>query len=1080
MLNPVELGTLPTGTVTVLLAVVADSTRLREADPERFAAATGRLDRTLADTIAAHGGVRPGEQREADACVAAFARASDAVACAVALQRAPLAPIRLRIGVYAGDVQPAEHGSYAAPVIARAGRLCDLAHGGQTVLSKATAELAADRLLPHAWLTDLGTCAVPGPPHLEWVIQLCHPDLVNDFPPLRTREALAGRHFPVQLTSFVGRQTELRELRRLVCDNRLVTLTGAGGAGKTRLALQLASQLLDRFTDGAWCVDLAPITDPDLVAVRVAHTLGLFDQPGDSAMDTLIRFLRSRRSLVVLDNCEHLLDACAALVTALLGACLDLTILATSREPIGAAGEATWLTPSLSLGDEAVELFTRRAQLVRPSLAITGDNATIVTEICRRLDGMPLAIELAATRVRALSLTEIAHGLQDRFRLLTGGARTVVPRQQTLRASVDWSYTLLSEPERVMFRRLAVFLGGFDLDAARAVAGDPGWPRYRTVEQLALLVDKSLLLADNAQPITRYRLLETLREYALEKLDESGESDSVRVRHRDYYTALVEASAVTGHQQRVEQADMEIDNLRAAFAWSQEHGDVELASRLASALQPLWMRGRILEGLAWFDAVLAGGEPVPQTARVRALADKTMLETLTGVYHQHEQAEQALAIARDLGDPALLAWTLTACGFTCCYRPEVALPYLAEAVSHAPALGDDWRLCQIFGVQAYSAFVAGDLTAVRPPAEQGRDLAEAIGDGTVSRQCRWCLGLTQWLTADLAGAAAQFSEVAAEAEAAHDPMFSACGLMLLAIVRAHQGDTTGARAAGEAGVKAATGLGAFQRATSLGALVDAFLAAGEVGPATSAADAAWRACGLPEMLAVNGNPIAKAALAGGDLSGARRWADQAVSTARGVHRMVSLAVRVRVAIAQDDVEQAERDAHAALDIADEAKAYLMVPDVIECLAMLHAGSGGHRIAAWLLGSAQAIRKRTGQTRFKIYHADYADAVTGLRKKLGRNEFDAEFAGGADASVSDAIAYARRSAGNRKRPSTGWAALTPAEQDIVGLVGQGLSTKDIAARLYVSVRTVQTHLTHVYSKLGVSSRVQLAQQARRRR
>ena len=312
-------------------------------------------------------------------------------------------------------------------------------------------------------------------------------------------------------------------------------------------------------------------------------------------MDTLTRFVADRQMLMVLDNCEHLLDASAALVVALLGAAAKLTLLATSREAIGVAGEVSWRMPSLSLADEAIELFTDRARHARPDFAVSDDNAATVAEICARLDGLPLAIELAAARVRALSLAEILDSLHDRFRLLTGGARTAVRRQQTLRASVDWSHALLTEPERVLFRRLAVFMGGFDLDAAQTVAGGGDVERYQVLDQLTLLVDKSLVVADESRGRTRYRLLETVRQYALEKLGESGEADAVRTRHRDYYTAMaaqLDAPAGSDYEQRLDQAEMEIDNLRAAFVWSRENSDVELALALASSLQAAVARPR--------------------------------------------------------------------------------------------------------------------------------------------------------------------------------------------------------------------------------------------------------------------------------------------------------------------------------------------------------------------------------------------------------------------------------------------------------------------------------------------------------
>src|SRR6202012_1166902 len=473
------VGELPTGTVTLLLADVEGSTRLWESQPQEMTAALVRLNSVVSDVIAAHDGVRPVEQGEGDSFVAAFARASDALAAALEMQRAPLAPIRLRIGLHTGEIQLRDEGNYAGPTINRTARLRDLGHGGQTLLSGATEAMVLDALPPDAWLSELGAHEVRGVPRPERGVQLCHPDLLNEFHPLRTLKNVAVQHLPVALTSFVGRNTELPQLRELLTQNRLVTLTGAGGAGKTRLAIEVAGQLAGEFGDGVWYVDLAPITDPELVPVTVARALGLPDQPGRSTMDILTRFLADRQMLVVLDNCEHLLDASAALTDTMLGAAAGGTLLGTSREPIGGGGEGRWRVPSLSLADEAIELFTDRARRARPEFVVTDDNAAVVAEICARLDGLPLAIELAAARVRALSLAEILESLHDRFRLLTGGARTAVRRQQTLRASVDWSHALLTEPERVLFRGLAAFLGGFDFDAAQTVASGGAVERFQ-------------------------------------------------------------------------------------------------------------------------------------------------------------------------------------------------------------------------------------------------------------------------------------------------------------------------------------------------------------------------------------------------------------------------------------------------------------------------------------------------------------------------------------------------------------------------------------------------------------------------
>jgi predicted ATPase/class 3 adenylate cyclase/DNA-binding CsgD family transcriptional regulator len=1085
-----ELGVselLPTGTVTLLLADVEGSTRLWETQPEQMTAAFARLDRALSELVAIHSGARPVEQGEGDSFVVAFARASDAVACALELQRAPLAPIGLRIGVHTGEVQLRDDDNYIGSTINRTARLRNLAHGGQTVLSGTTEALVIDTLPADVWLTDLGAHELRGVARPERVVQLCHPDLRNDFPPLNTAKSVAAHNLPSQFTSFVGRGPQLTEVRKLLTESRLVTLTGAGGVGKTRIAVQVANQLADEYSDGVWYVDLAPITDPGLVPITATRALGLPDQPGRSTMDTLLRFARDRQMLVVLDNCEHLLDACAELVVAVLGGAPGLTLLATSREPIGMSGEATWRVPSLSLADEAIELFADRARLARPDFSLSDGNAAVVADICARLDGMPLAIELAAARVRALSLIEILDSLHDRFRLLTGGSRTAVRRQQTLRASVDWSHALLTEPERVLFRRLAVFYGGFDLDAVQTVAGSGAVERYQVLDQLTLLVDKSLVVTDESGGRTRYRLLETVRQYALEKLGESAEADAVRARHRDHYTALaalLDPPAGTDYEQRIEQAETEIDNLRAAFAWSRESFDIEMALALASSLQPLWQaRGRLREGLAWFDAALTDDNTqhaeVGAAMRARALADRALLSTWMGESDTLEQAQQALAIAREVDDPALLARALTACGYIAAYNGATAATYFAEAIGPARASGDRWRLSQILASQAAGTILAGDPIAARAPAHEGRDLADAIGDRFTSRRCRSGLGVAQLSQGDLAGAAAQFREIAAEAETAHDEIFRVDSLTVLGLALAFQGKTDAAKAAADTAIEAAAELGGFKAGYAYVALANAALAAGDAAKARDATEAAWQFLGvLPANVETGRIFGAQAALAGGDLTAARRWADDAVATALGYRLMLALTTRARVAIAAGDPVPTERDAHDALAIAASIQAYVGIPDILECLGTVAVDAGSHREAARLFGAADGIRQRMGAVRFKVWDAGYQAAATALRDALDENDFDAAWAEGAALSVEEAIAYAQRGRGERKRPASGWASLTPTEHDVVRLVSEGLSNNDIATRLFVSPRTVQTHLTHVYTKLSLTSRVQLVQEAAR--
>lgn len=1085
-----EIGVtgLPTGTVTLLLADVEGSTRLWETQPDDMAAALARLDQVVVEAVAAHEGIRPVEQGEGDSFVVAFSRASDAVACALTLQRAPLAPIRLRIGIHTGEVRLRDEGNYVGPTINRTARLRDLAHGGQTVLSGTTEDMVSESLPEDAWLNDLGAHPLRDLARPQRVVQLCHPDVRNDFPPLRTASIVAAHNLPAQLTSFIGRGSEIQGIRRSLVDNRLVTLTGTGGVGKTRLAVQVAAAVTDEYGDGVWYVDLAPLTAAEVVPVAVARALGLPDQPGRSTMETLLRYVRERQLLIVLDNCEHLLEASAAVLSEVLATAPRLTVLATSREPVNITGEATWQVPSLSLRDEAVELFTERARLARPDFAVTEDNSAAVHEICRRLDGMPLAIELAAARVRALSLTEIIDSLHDRFRLLTGGSRTAVRRQQTLRASVDWSHALLTETERVLFRRLAVFYGGFDLAAAQFVCGEGDIERYQVLDQLTLLVDKSLVIADASSGRTRYRLLETVRQYALEKLGDSGEADSVRSRHCEHYTsiaALLDAPARTDHEQRLEQAEIEMDNLRNALGWHLENQNVERALALASSLQPVWLtRGRILEGVAWFDVIPVEGldSAIAPVVRARALADKAVLDMYVG-NERLEHVRRAVDIARELENPALLARTLTACGYIAGARYDVAAAagYYSEALELARALDDKWVLSQILAWQANTGMGIGDPVSAGAAGLEGRDLADAIGDRGNSRLSRNGIGWAHLLRGDLVAALAQFHEVRTECEQAHDEVHKPMALLSLGIALAYHGDVDAALATAREALDGAGAIGDFFIGLAHAQLSQASLAAGDIETALEASEAAWLGLRVaqPEMADAQRvfNSV-EIALVRGDLGQAREWANRAVEVAVHWHRVAALVVRARVAIADGTPDDAERDLHDALVCAVASGVHLNIPDIIEVLAGLATRDGDHAEAARLFGAAHGLRQRTGLVRFRIHEAAYQDSVRLLRDAMEDNAFDAAWAEGAALTVDEVIAYAQRGRGQRKRPSSGWQSLTPAERDVARLVCEGLANKDIATRLFVSPRTVQAHLTHVYTKLGIASRVQLVQEAAR--
>jgi predicted ATPase/DNA-binding CsgD family transcriptional regulator len=1081
----------PVGPATLLTARAALAAGPGEAGSTAPAA---ELDAFLEQAVAGRGEVLRAGRDAGGGSVAVFSRASDAIVCALELQHGPLAPMRLRVCVDTGPAGPGSGDGYPGVVVDRAARLLELAHAGQVLVSGAAATLVAGRLPDGAWLADLGSHRLADLGPAERMMQLCHPGGRVDFPALKSLDSFA-HNLPVQLASFIGRDAEMREVRGLLAGNRLVTLIGAGGAGKTRLAFQVAATVIAEFPAGAWQVDLAPLTDPALIPVTVTRALGLPDQQALATMQTIAGFLAAGRSLVVLDNCEHLPGACAALAEELLRACPALVILATSREPVGATGEVTWRVPPLPDGD-AIELFADRARRAHPGFTVTAENGDAVTEICRGLDGMPLAIELAAARLRAFSPAEIAGGLGDRLALLTGGPRTATWRQQTLRASVDWSHALLTDQERILFRRLAAFAGGFDLRAAQAVGAGDGVDGSQVVDGLGLLVDKSLVTAEESQAATRYRLLETVRQYAAEKLAESGEADQVRARHREHYMAMASRTGLPGDpdadggpRRQIALLEADIDNLRAAFEWSLERSDPGAALRLTSSLLPLWLgRCRMREGLAWFDTALAaqpdGAEPVAEEVRVRGLADAAMLGGyMEAPQGRLAQAEHAVAVARQLGDPSLLGRALLG-AWAAGFLAEDARSYLDEAAALARQTGDDRLLAPILSRQAFAAIVSGDPVTARSAGEEGLVLAERVGNDLSSLSCRTWVGIAMIAQGDLHAARAMLTGLVADAEAAHHPMWKMFGLAELGEAYALLGQPDLARAAGQESIAIADNLGLAFSATFGHLCVSvAAMASGDWAELREASQAGLQAtnsrpeAGLPYLAG-----LAEAHLAAADLPAAREKADQAVAAVADLDNkaslMLALIISARIAAAAGDAGRASDEVHHALAVARSIRSKTRIIDALELLARLPQTSAEPDKAARLLGAADALRQATGYQRFQLHKGAYDTAVLDLRTAMGDAAFHQAWREGALLTVDDAVNYALRGRGERGRPATGWLSLTPAEREVARLVCEGLTNKDIAARLFVSPRTVQTHLTHMYAKLGLTSRVQLAQHAAR--
>ena len=666
------MASLPTGTVTFLFTDIEGSTRLLQELGERYAEALAHHHRLLRAAVQEHAGQIIHTQ--GDSVFAAFSRARDALAAAVAAQRAigthqwpENAAVRVRMGLHTGEPLSAEIG-YVGVDVHLAARICAAGHGGQILLSQATHGLIVDELPEALFLRNLGEHRLKDLARPQRLFQIVVPDLPSDFPALRSLGA-RQKNLPIELTSFIGRERELGEVRELLAKNRLVTITGTGGCGKTRLALRVAADLLDEFSDGVWLVELAALTDPSLVVQTTAGVLGVRQPSHVGLLRTLTDFLRSKSVLLVLDNCEHLIASCADMTMALLQSCRHLTIMATSRERLAVKGEVTYEVPPLSLPDpirlpaledlsqyEAVRLFVERAVSSTPGFAVGQGNAASIARVCHQLDGIPLAIELAAARVRALSVEQIANRLDERFRLLTTGPRMAPPHHRTLQSAMDWSYGLLSTDERTLFSRLSVFAGGFTLDAAEAVCPATGIDAHAVLDLLTQLVFKSLVVTADDDKQVRYWLLETVRQYSRDKLQEAGETADTRRRHCTYFLEFVERGepALQGPRQAAWLARLEAehDNLRAALEWCADNREGEAMLRLSCALWWFWyVRGYHREGRRWLERALKNAEGASPMLRAKAQSGTAYLATDQGDFAAaRAMLEQSLEQSRRLGD----------------------------------------------------------------------------------------------------------------------------------------------------------------------------------------------------------------------------------------------------------------------------------------------------------------------------------------------------------------------------------------------------------------------------------------------
>ena len=777
---------MPEGTVTFVFTDVDGSTKLIQSLGDRYAGVLAEHRRLLRGAMEAHGGHEV--DVTGDGCFLAFASARQAVAAAADVQRALRnhtwprgAEVCVRIGIHSGEPTIANE-AYVGLDVHRAARIMAAGHGGQVLLSRTSRDLLADVVLEGVELRDLGDHRLKDLNHAQRIYQLVLDGLRNEFPPLRTLENRPN-NLPAQPTPLLGREREIGELSEMLRreDVRVVTLTGTAGTGKTRLALQVAAELIERFADGVFFVALAPISDPALVLATIAQTLAVKETASETLAVRLAHYVHDRELLLVLDNLEQVLEA-APQIAELLATSRALKVLATTRAPLRVAGEREYPVPPLQLPDpahrraldslsrcEAVALFVERARAVRPSFAITSDNAPAVADICVWLDGLPLPIELAAARVRVLSPEDLLKRLESRLRLLTGGSRGVAVRQQTLRGAIDWSYRLLSPAEQTLFTQLSVFVGGWDLAAAEAICGEND-VTFDLLDAVTSLVEQSLVRSDEGpHGSSRFSMLETLREYGLEELRSSEDAREVGRRHAQYFAAMCRRAAgplsgdERGEEEYVwlERMEAEQDNIRAALAWSLEARELDLALETVAAAAWFWDGRDLTEGRTWLRRVLAATGEARTISRVHALASAATFAHEQGdVSEAFSSANEALALARELsyGKGIVKCLSNLADMSAQAGETEHAENLGREALSRAKTIGDERLLGYVFSSMGFTAYYRGDYETAKALTERALEIQRHGGSPSYIANSLINIGYCALIQGDLARATTAHEE----------------------------------------------------------------------------------------------------------------------------------------------------------------------------------------------------------------------------------------------------------------------------------------------------------------------------------
>lgn len=1055
-------------------------------------------------TIALHGGyqvTRPGEGQQdghGESLAAAFALPTAAVAAALDLQRAwtDRAPteqgcVGLRAALHTGPAAAGAGGRIPGPTIERAMRLRAIAHGGQILLSDPTREHVGVALPDGATLRDLGTHRLKDLGRPERVWQLCQAGQADAFPPLRSLGALPT-NLPFALSNFLGRRTEIDELVTAIGRQRLITLTGAGGCGKTRLALQAGAEALDGRVDGVWLVELAAASQDQDVARAVARVFGLREEPGRPLTDTLAQELHALDALLVLDNCEQVLVGCASLASQLLQAAPKLRILATSRELLGIEGERTWRVPSLDSATGSA-LFIERSRWVRPGFEPDAADVLTIGRLVDRLDGLPLAIELAAARTRMMQPARILESLDDRFRLLTGGSRQKLPRQQTLEASVAWSYDLLDVDEQILAMRLSV-LHSFDLETAEAVGSGTTVDAYAVLELLTRLVDKSLVLAEHADGDTRYRFLETVRQFLRTRLLASGEAHAVRQRQLAHFLGLAEQLAPRlplGDGPRcLARLQSEHDNLDDALVWAEStQARVEML-RLVTALSLFYeLRGHLAHGGRWFARALAlpgADDARADVLRARALWGAAHVAFYGGHFERAAaSASNALALAQCVGDTWAEARALNTLGvLQSLATPVQARESLARSIELGRSIGDEWAVADGWKMTTVSWYVQHDDAGARPSMAELRRVGEALGSRFF---LAWHQAMVGYFARDhgdyeLAGNA--FTLALAHCRFVGDPSTGGFAECWSAALDADLGrfDIARQRLQRLLATAAATG-SELALPECLFAMANLAVAHGDAAQAAELLEPQIEptcAAGVPSLAAQLLLTLGAARRLLGELAAAAaalaRAAEQSAPLQNAFLDASIQFQRGLLARAAGDDSRAEDHLHAALAVQVGAGLRPGVICTLEALAALASSGDSHAESARILCVAAGLRMLIGRVRGPLEQAAHDALVARLREQLGEAEFMAQWVSADSLGMAEIVEYVSRARGQRKRPLSGWASLTPTELRVVALVAEGLSNPQIGERMFIARGTAKIHVAHIFDKLGVTSRSQLAAMA----